>query len=116
VRFPAAPGWFYLDDEPAGGLQAFAVVASAERLPSFAEWRKRRGPVEWRKYPARGHVWFGDGTSAFPVLPGVGIDRGSVGKLPGREPVEQLGRSLTRLKTGEVVEVWAFPVRPREAE
>src|SRR5262249_12704393 len=35
--------WFFLDDNPRGGMQAFAVLASNRRLPAYAEWQAARG-------------------------------------------------------------------------
>src|SRR5262249_24290129 len=46
-----APGIrFTLNDGE--GLQAFAVVASHQPLPAYAEWRKRQLPSPWRRTKA----------------------------------------------------------------
>ena len=41
IDYPVVAGkWFYLDDDPTGGLQAFAVLASRRPLPSYT-WHVR---------------------------------------------------------------------------
>ncbi len=41
VRYPAGENRLSLDNNDKGGLQVYVVVASAQPLPAFAEWRKR---------------------------------------------------------------------------
>jgi hypothetical protein len=102
---------FYLNDEPTGGLQAFAVVASREPLPAFAQWKKGRGEASWKKLPPGRGVWRCDGEGVYP-LP---RERGRVESLRNAPPLESL---YTSLKKGpaEVVELIAFGVRAKEGE
>jgi hypothetical protein len=112
---PGKDDWLYLDDDPAGGLQAFAVVASRRPLPAFTAWKEQRGAAAWRKRPAGERVWSSDGRGVYPELPGEPGDRASVGKLPGAPPLVELARSLKRGAEVEAVEMLAFPVRARRA-
>src|SRR5205823_2155703 len=51
LRFPAqAKDNLLLNDDPAGGVQGFVLVASRQPLPSYRAWRQARGPAAW---PAR---------------------------------------------------------------
>jgi hypothetical protein len=38
----------YLDDSEKGGLQVYAVVASAEPLPAYEDWRRARTGLSWK--------------------------------------------------------------------
>jgi hypothetical protein len=114
LEYPARTGkWYRLDDNSAGGLQAFAVVASSRPLPSYAEWRRALGKVNWRKLPAAPGVWSGDAEGVYPVIPGKGVVRGQEQDLPGAPPLCDLCRSLAK-PSGAVVEVLAFPVWQRK--
>jgi hypothetical protein len=114
-RYPArkaAPGKavvFRLDDEPAGGLQAFAVVASRAPLPAYREWRQRHRAA-WRRLTAEG-VWCADRTGTHPVLQGKVELRGREEEVAGMPPLEEVVRSLGE---AEAVTVWAFPVGKKE--
>lgn len=105
------PMLFRLDDEPRGGLQAVAVVASASELPAFEEWAKGRGPWPWQRQAGWKGAWVADREGVYPVLPGGGAVRGNeeVVEVP---PLRELARALEA--GGEVVEVLAIPVRPKE--
>ncbi len=111
-RYPARKGekgkavMFRLDDEPAGGLQAFAVVASRNPLPSYEEWKKQHGKAAWRRMSGEG-VWCADRTGTHAVLAGEVKPRGSEEVVEGVPQLEDVVRSLGR---GEAVVVWAFPV------
>jgi serine/threonine protein kinase len=114
LEYPARKDkWFCLDDNPSGGLQAFAVVVSRRPLPPYAGWHRARGNAAWRKLPPGEGVWIGDVEGVYPVLPGKGGVRGHERDLPGAPPLRELCRSLARAG-GEVVEVLAFPVNPKE--
>jgi hypothetical protein len=114
LEYPARKDkWFCLDDNPAGGLQAFAVVVSRRPLPPYAGWHRARGNAAWRNLPPGEGVWIGDVEGVYPVLPGKGGVRGHERDLPGAPPLRDLCRSLARAG-GEVVEVLAFPVIPKE--
>jgi hypothetical protein len=112
-------GGYYLNDEPGGGLQALAVVASSEPLPAYEDWQKKRGRLSWQKLPGGKGVWLADANGVHPGRPGVGIERGEVKGLPGTgETVLQkrLRRVMEELRQrgAETVDVLAFPVRAKE--
>jgi hypothetical protein len=113
IDYPARKNrWFVLDDEPAGGLQAFAAVISRRPLPSYEAWRKQRGPAAWKKLPAGRGVWAADSEGTYPMREAV-IQRGAEGDLPGTPPLDELCRSLQKAGA-EKVEALAFPVLPKE--
>jgi hypothetical protein len=116
IDYPAGKDtWFFLNDEPRGGLQAFAVVASRRPLPSFEEWSKQRGTAAWKRQVGEG-VWGADCEGAYRHFKGLALDRGTRGTqapLPGAPPLRELCRSLHKAGA-ELVEALAFPVRPRE--
>jgi hypothetical protein len=97
---------FRLDDEPRGGLQAFAAVASRQPLPAYGEWQKQHGKAAWRRLTAEG-VWCADRTGTHPVLEGQVLVRGKEEEVPGTPPLEEVVRSLGE---AEAVTLWAFPV------
>jgi hypothetical protein len=120
--YPLGGDWFYLNDEPRGGLQALAVVASRQPLPPYAEWRARRGAAPWQRLPAGEGVWLADVEGTYLVQPGLeplrgGVKprlepfRGGVKPLPGTPPLGQLVQSL-HTEGVDWVEVVAFPVQP----
>jgi hypothetical protein len=117
-RYPARKGEkgrsvvFRLDDEPKGGLQGFAVVASRESLPSWREWEKQHGKAAWRRVTAEG-VWCADGRGTHPVLAGQVVrgKRGEEEEVEGAPPLAEVVESLGR---AEAVTVWAFPVGKKE--
>jgi hypothetical protein len=110
LNYPLA---FRLSDEPAGGLQAFAVVASRQPLQAYALWKKSRGPVPWSKRIRSEGVWLADQTGVYRAQRGIGVVRCEVRQLPGAPPLEELVRAL-QVGGAETVEVWAFPVRAKE--
>jgi hypothetical protein len=97
---------FRLDDEPAGGLQAFAVVASREPLPAYRERQKKHGKAAWRRTLAEG-VWCADQTGTHPVLAGQVVVRGQEEEVQAPPSLQAVVQSLGR---GATVRVWAFPV------
>jgi hypothetical protein len=97
---------FRLDDEPRGGLQAFAVMAARRPLPAYRERRERHGKAGWRRLSAEG-VWWADRTGTHPVLAGQGVVRGSEEEVEGVPPLQEVVQALGR---AEAVAVWAFPV------
>jgi hypothetical protein len=115
-RYPARQGekgkavLFRLNDEPAGGLQAFAVVASRSELPAYQEWTRKHGKVLWRRLPAEG-VWCTDRTGVHAVLAGEIRLRGSEEEVAGLPPLQEVVASLG---PAEAVTVWAFPVGKKE--
>jgi hypothetical protein len=113
LRCPAGSGrWRDLED-PAGGLQAFVVVASASPLPPYGEWRGRLGDLPWRRLPPGKGVWVADDRGVFAM------QRGEVLRDQADPPGAPLAlRRLCRALRGpdEVVEALAFPVRPRKGD
>jgi hypothetical protein len=102
---------FILDDEPRGGLQAFALVLSEKPLPPYAGWKKGRDLGAWRRLVGFSNPFVADTKGTYPVLPGRGLVRGSEGEL-GRGPdlrplCQALGEGV------EGVEVLAVPVEKR---
>jgi hypothetical protein len=94
------------------GLQAFAVVASRQPLPAYAQWRKERPRLPWERMPATsGVVWQSDGG---PVL-GVydpGMQRATEEKLNDKALIGMLARRLKRMPGVEAVSVMGFAVDP----
>jgi serine/threonine protein kinase len=106
------PRGYALDDDKAGGMQAFMVVASNKPLPSFQEWEKKFAQAcPWRKIPASPGVWWSDGRKLGAVRDGL---RGSVVPLKGQPPLRQLADWVREAGNDLVVEAIAFPVYPRE--
>jgi serine/threonine protein kinase len=112
---PAKPKRLALDDDMTGGMQAFVVVASRQPLPSYAEWRKRRGPIPWRKLPPSRGVWASSGETLDPLTPVVGRRRGQVVEVEGEPPLLALCR-WARGKNTDAVEALTFPVFRREGK
>jgi hypothetical protein len=101
-----------LDDEPAGGLQALAVLVSGRLLPAYQDYLKARGPVGWGKMPGGKGVWLGDTKGVYQARRGLGVLRGKPVDLPGVPPLMRLARELS-VAGVEQAEVLAFPVRPK---
>jgi hypothetical protein len=115
LRFPGGDKRLTLDDSPKGGLEVFAVAASRQPLPPFAEWRRRR-KVTWQALPAGKAVWQADVKGTYLALAGLNPDdRASVKAAVGVPPLSGLCRAL--LGDGvETVELIAFPVRAKEGK
>src|SRR5262249_22159939 len=98
---------------PAGGMQAFAVVASSRPLPSFEAWQKKRGPVSWRRHAASEGGWKGNGEKVTPLTPDTRM-RGRRARAPASVELALtwLCRSLHKAEV-ETVEVIAFGVRAK---
>jgi serine/threonine-protein kinase len=103
-----------LNDDKAGGMQAFVVVAARRPLPAYTEWAKRRGALPWRRLPAAPGVWCSSGETLRPVTVD-GVGRGQVVELEGQPPLLQLC-GWAKGKDVEAVEALAFPVYRREGE
>jgi serine/threonine protein kinase len=102
-----------LNDEPAGGLQAFTVLASAAPLPAYRDYEQVRGQAPWRKLPGGKGVWLGDRHGVYAASRGLGVIRGKPVDLPGVPPLMQLAREL-EVGGVETAEVLAFPVQAKE--
>jgi serine/threonine protein kinase len=112
-------GGFHLDDAPAGGLQALALVVASERLPAYEDWKRKPVPVSWQKMPGGKGVWLALAAGVREVTAGTDNVRGTVKALPGTGETEfekLLRRVVQDLRQGgaETVEVLAFPVRAKE--
>jgi tRNA A-37 threonylcarbamoyl transferase component Bud32 len=101
-----------LDDDKAGGLQGFLVVASRKPLQPYRTWADLRGAIPWQRLPPSPGVWRSNGETLDTMkLGGVRV-RGSVVELEGQPPLLQLC-GWARGPDVEVVEALAFPVYPR---
>ncbi len=115
-RQPGDPFYFTLSDEEKGGLQAFAVVASDQPLPPFAQWQAKRGAAAWRKLLPGEGVWEADEEGTFRREAGAGEPRGPVvSRKSGVPPLDELVESLHRAGVARV-EVVAFPVGAKGGE
>jgi serine/threonine protein kinase len=106
---------FALDDDKAGGMQAFLVVASRNALPSYREWSHQRGAIPWRRLPATAGVWRSSGETLDPVTLTGGRTRGHVVALEGQPPLLALC-NWARGEDVDAVEGLIFPVYPREGK
>jgi serine/threonine protein kinase len=112
---PGAGTALALNDEPDGGIQAFAVVASAEQLPTYAQW-KERPPTAWERIAVEGRpevVWWGNGQWLDEATPGRSRSRADLERLAGLAVLEGLGQSLRKAPAVADFFVVAFPVWPR---
>jgi hypothetical protein len=113
LHFPQKGRRFTLNDEPRGGLQVFAVLASRQSLPAYAEWKQQRGRLGWvRQKPGKG-VWQADHQAVWTMAPG--LPRGTIEPPPGAPPLEGLCQGL-RSAGVEVVEAIAFAVLAKEEQ
>jgi serine/threonine protein kinase len=112
LLFPLAGKRFTLNDEPRGGLQVFAALASRRPLPAYEEWKARRGEVAWRKRQPGPGVWQANEKGVYEAAPEGGATRGGVEAPWGAPPLAELCRGL--LVGGvEAVEAVAFAVRKK---
>jgi hypothetical protein len=92
------------------GLQAFVLVASREPLPAYAEWRKGRAAVAWRRTRASsGVVWRGDG-HRLERLFAPGDERVTVVRDEEEAMLKDLCQQLRRAPRIEAVAAVAFAV------
>jgi len=112
-RFPSVSMDDYVLEEGAG-LQAFAVVASNQTLPSFQEWWSRQG-CPWKKSEAPPEVvWRAydgatvEGLTADPAGP-----RGPR-EVQGKASVARLADWLSKCDRVEAVAVLGFAVLPKD--
>lgn len=100
---------FRLNDEPRGGLQAFALVLSRAPLPPFNRWQNPEWT--WTRLDGWKIPWLADRHGVYPVVPGEGTLRGQEveTKVP---PLFRLLRELDA--RADLVEILAMPVLPRE--
>jgi hypothetical protein len=103
-----------LDDEPRGGVQAFAVVAGLEPLPAYSQWKTRRPPVTWRRLGVGDRaemVWRGNGQWLDELFPG-GL-RAKQEVLGELQTLAELGPALRQCPGVAEVSLLAFPVWPK---
>jgi len=113
-QLPLGGNDYRLDEEPAGGLQVFAVAASRQPLATYNEWcRQRRKPITWKRQIGFTGVWQADANGTYPVVKGQ--SERSVKPVVGVPP---LSRLCQELKSGgvEAVEAIAFSVTPKNAK
>jgi serine/threonine protein kinase len=106
------PFVFVLEDEEKGGWQAFVVVASRQPLPAFADWVKKRGPVQWVKGQPGNNVWHAR-EGKLSLWPSKGVQRGHEREMRGTPPLVPLVRKLRAAPGVDMAEGWAFPVRAK---
>jgi hypothetical protein len=112
-RFPPASMEFHYVLEEGAGLQAFALVASSQPLPSFQEWWSRQG-CPWQKCQAPPDVVWRtlDGTGVEELTADPSGTRGTR-EIPGKAPVARLTNWLKQRPQVESVAVLGFAVMPR---
>jgi serine/threonine protein kinase len=104
-----------LDDDKAGGMQAFLVVAARQPLPAYGDWVRLRGAIPWQRLRPAAGVWRTNGVTLDAMkLGGVRV-RGHVVALEGQPPLLQLC-GWAKTPEVDVVEALAFPVYPREGK
>jgi tetratricopeptide (TPR) repeat protein len=104
--FPPGPKEiFRLTDGP--GLQAFVLVASRKRLPSFDEWNVHPGNAMWKKAQSNS-VWGFDGET-FDLLGSV--QRGRVEELEPPTPFKEICRYLRTRPGVEAIRAVAFVIQ-----
>jgi serine/threonine protein kinase len=109
---PAKEKALALNDDKAGGMQGFLVVASRQPLPAYRAWAEKRGPIPWQHLRPSTGVWRSNGETLDTMkLGGIRV-RGQVLELEGQPPLLQLC-GWARGADVEVVEALAFPVNPR---
>jgi hypothetical protein len=96
--------YFRLGHDSAGGLQAFAVVASRQPLPAFDQWASGRGQAVWRGQQRFTGAWSAD-------------LKGLYARGQGAEP-PPLRELVQWLHVGGVagIEVCAFPVAAKKGK
>ncbi len=117
---PPSPGeiqdLWNLEEGP--GLHAFALIASAEPLPAYEQWRDSVGAPPWPENT--GAVLADSATDLTPmILTKLGIQRLSVSRAPGQRrvlpgPVQTLSAHLRRLGPNHEAVAYVVPVRPAE--
>ncbi len=108
----ATTGFLRLND--GAGLQAFAVVASRQPLPPYAEWRTRRPPLDWgRKRATKGVVRQSDGEKPVRSFFDPGAFRAEE-EENDKEVIDKLARALRGLPGVEAVAVVGFAVEKLE--
>jgi serine/threonine protein kinase len=108
LDYPSADAAFKLNDGV--GLQVFAVIASRQPFPAYAEWESHRPALRWLHLPAKeGVIWRGDGERLEPVLRS-SDERGEVVPLTEQAPLRALLQSLRAAPGVEALAAEAFPV------
>jgi serine/threonine protein kinase len=93
------------------GLQVFAVLASRQPLPAYAEWKKQRPPLGWQRTAATsGLVWTTDGSGLRPVFDARFRRAEEVDKADERTVIRALADKLQGLPGIEAVALVAFAV------
>jgi serine/threonine protein kinase len=100
--------WITLNDGE--GLQAFAVVASRQPLPPYAQWRKERPALPWQKTRAMSGVVLRSDGQITDEFFGAGVSRAKQDPAGDRVAIERLAAWLKSLKDVEAVSVIGFAV------
>jgi hypothetical protein len=91
------------------GLQAFAVLASRQPLPAYADWQKQH-PVPWERTPATsGVVWRAAGGPVEGFYED-GFDRATEEAKGDKAVIRDLARQLRAIPGVEAVAVISFAV------
>lgn len=115
-RYPMPPKVDKYGLNDGAGLQAFALVASSEPLPSFKDWWSRRQDCPWKKADAHaGLVYRGNGEDVVEVLDAEG-SRGKGAEAKGETPIARLSVWLREIKGIETVQVLGFAVEPKDKD
>jgi hypothetical protein len=93
------------------GLQVFAVLASRQELPAYAEWKKQRPPLGWQRTPATaGVVWRKDAAGLRALLDPRFVRAEEVDKVDDRTMIHALADKLGGLRGVEAVALVGFAV------
>jgi serine/threonine protein kinase len=112
-RFPPASTGMDYQLEDGTGLQAFAVVASSQPLPSFQEWWSRQG-CPWQKSEAPPDVvWRTLDGLEVEALTADPSDKRGTKEVRGKTPVMKLATWLKQRPRVEAAAVLGFAVMPK---
>ena len=93
------------------GMQAFAVVASRQRLPPYAEWTKAQGRLEWpHQPPVKGVVWRGEKGKVGETTMETRSERVGTSDRKELSPLYDVLRKLEASRDVEAVTLLAFPI------
>jgi serine/threonine protein kinase len=116
LEFPAGGKAADLTDEPRGGVQAFALIASSKPLPEFETWRSKLPELAWSRVPAtQTGVWRWQGNAREELQP-VGTQRINVSELAGLGTLTRTVEQLRKAPGVEAIAVVAFTVAPHTSK
>jgi hypothetical protein len=91
------------------GLQAFAVLASRQPLPAYADWQKQH-PVPWERTPATSGVVWRAAAGSVEGFYEDGFDRATEEAKGDKAVIRELARRLRAIPGVEAVAVMGFAV------